>query len=1192
MKPFVHLHNHSEFSLLDGIATVGKIAKRVSELGMPAFALTDHGVMYGVIPFYRAMNDAGVKPIIGCEVYMARRRMSDRDAQIDRDHFHLTLLARNLDGYRNLMKLVSIAHCDGMFYKPRIDFETLAVHKDGLICLSGCLNGPIAKTFLNEGEDAADVLVDRFARLFGGDYYIEIQRHGIAEEDRARAYLIDAARRKGIRLAATNDCHYILKEDARAHDIALCINTRKGVDDDERLRYDEKEYYIKTRDEMDALFGDVPDALDATVEIADMIDFTLPLGKVTFPNFAIPEGRSEETHAELLRNLVFEGAIKRFGTPVQNDIIERLNHELEVIEDMGYSTYFLIVWDFIRFARSRDIAVGPGRGSGAGSCVAYCLEITDVDPIEFNLIFERFLNKDRVTLPDFDIDFCMNRREKVIEYVKEKYGADNVAQIITFNHLKAKAVIKAVGRVMNLPFHYVNQVTKTIPYGINMTLETALRESPDLVRMMDEDEKVAELIADAAKLEGLASHGGVHAAGVVIAKGRLEDYVPVQKAADSDMRVAQYDLTVIEDAGLVKMDFLGLRTLTMLEEAVKLVREFEGVEIDLRKLPLDDEKTYRLFQRGDTVGVFQFERDAVRRVLRDAQPRNIEDISTINGLNRPGPASYTETYIRNRRNPEFAEYVIPELRDELAETAGVVIYQEQVMLACRKLAGFTMGEADIMRWAMGKKKIKKMEEMKVKFIEGCIANGYTRNHANHWFALIETFAGYGFNKCHSLPYSILSYQTAYFRAHYPRHFITAVINSYLGDAKTTRQYIAEARSMGFEVYKPDVNMSVYEFRPEGDGIRFGLAGIKGIGRSAIQAIHDARATSEFKSVSDFLTRVDSRAVTKGVLEALIKAGAFDELDNIRAKLLADINTLTDKSRDPRQGGLFGGLTPEPERSDATSARYSRVEIAEMEYDVLGVYLAWHPLEGAAVLNDPNLMTPTRFYEWFNENLDTVSTNRQVELGGVLANIEFAISRNGREYARARLTDAEEFVTLLIFENTLKNIRNLLVTKNQVRVVGTMNLENLEADDDDEGKPQSKDVTVYVNELAMYESSNASDSASAQDESAWKSSQSAGEGFARKADAAVLVNAGAVADAVGEAADTLVLEIPASALRKLDMHELAAELSLARDGDSNVTLAIADGNGGIRIVRLPDDIRVEQKRLKVIAARFGLTVRSE
>ncbi|MCD6119074.1 DNA polymerase III subunit alpha [bacterium] len=1187
MKSFVHLHNHSEFSLLDGIMPVNVIAKRVKELGMPAFALTDHGVMYGVIPFYLAMNEAGLKPIIGCEVYVAKRRFTDRDPQIDRHSFHLTLLAKDISGYRNLLKLVSLAHCEGMFYKPRIDFNALSEHHEGLICLSGCLNGQVSQVFLSEGEDAASGIIDEYAALFGGDYYLEIQNHGIKEQDRVREFLVDTARAKGLQIVATNDCHYARKEDARAHDIALCIGTKTKVADKDRLKYEESEYYIKSREEMEKLFPDNLEALDISLDIADKIDFELPLGKVFFPNFEIPASRKEKDHAELLKNLVFEGAVKRYGDPVPEHIVERLNHELSVIKEMGYPTYFLIVWDFIRFARSKGIAVGPGRGSGAGSCVAYCLEITDVDPIRFNLIFERFLNKDRASLPDFDVDFCMNRREEVLEYVKEKYGADNVAQIITFNRLKAKAAIKAVGRVLDLPFQYVNEVTKKIPLGPKVTIDDALQEGHELAKMMQDDEKVEFLVREAGKLENLVSHGGVHAAGVVIAKGQLEDYVPVQKAADSDMRVAQYDLSVIEKAGLVKMDFLGLRTLTMLENAVKLVREFEGTEINLRDLPLDDEKTYKLFQHGDTTGVFQFERGTVRRVLRDARPETIEDISTINGLNRPGPASSTGQYIENRRDPESASYVIPEIKEVLEETAGVLIYQEQVMMACRLLAGFTMGEADMMRSVMSKKKVREMEKLKVKFLEGCKANGLSKNKAEHYFGLIETFAGYGFNKCHSLPYSILSYQTAYLRAHYPRHFITAVINSYLGSAKETAKYIAEARRMDLEVHMPDVNRSEYEFRPENEGIRFGLAGIKGVGKSAIQSILSARESGRFKSIVDFIQRVDSRSVTRGVIEALIKGGAFDALDVNRAKLLGDVDRLTDKSHDPRQAGLFGDFTPEPDETEILGARYSKSDLSELEHEVLGVYLTGHPFEELPVLNDPELMNPTRFFEWMSENIELFNQRRPVRIGGVLADIGFLTSRSGNEFARAKLMDTESSIGLIFFSRNLKQARNLLVINNEVVVTGTLELDMVGSEDDDDIESAFSAATLIVNRIEKYESSvperlSSPDAGnSGLEDEAWldrKDGVRAGDDEKLRE----LASSGSVDDR------KIRIVFPSNALKDIDFHDLVDEM-LHYKGDHSVTIAVMSGDSVVKQLDLPDRIHLDINKIRTLARKYRFRV---
>lgn len=1186
--PFVHLHNHSEFSMLDGIAPIKKIAKRISELNMPAYALTDHGVMYGAIPFYKACRDAGIKPIIGCEVYVAARRLTDRDPQLDRHSFHLTLLAKNITGYRNLMKLVSLAHCEGMFYKPRIDFQALSEHSEGLICLSGCLNGPVSHTYLNSGEEAATGLIENYASLFGSDYFIELQRHGIPEEDRVREYLFEIAKKKGIRTVATNDCHYILKEDASAHDIALCIGTKALIETEDRLRYNSPEYYIKTREEMAELFRGHEDALDITLEIADSIDLELPLGKTFFPKFEVPEERPEKTHSELLRSLVFEGAAKRYGEPVPEHIVQRLDTELAVIEETGFSTYFLIVWDFIRFARSKEIPVGPGRGSGAGSCVAYCLEITDVDPIKFNLLFERFLNKDRVTLPDFDIDFCMTRREEVIEYVKEKYGADNVAQIVTFNHLKAKAVIKAVGRVMALPFAYVNEVTKKIPWGINITIGDAVKESPDLVKMMEDDPQVKRLVEDAEKLEGLASHGGVHAAGIVIADGKLEDYVPVQKAADSDLRIAQYDLTVIEDAGLVKMDFLGLRTLTMLDEAVKLVREFEGVEIDLRNLPLDDEKTFRLFQQGDTVGVFQFERDAVRRVLRDANPQTIEDISTINALNRPGPSQHTGLYISNKKNPATAKYVIPEIKEVLEETAGIPIYQEQVMQAVRKLGGFTLGQADVMRWAMGKKKLDRMEDMKGQFLKGCAKNGLTRAKAEEYFAMIETFAGYGFNKCHSLPYSLVSYQTAYIKAHYPKHFVTALINSYLGNAEVTAKYIIEARRSGVKILPPDVNKSVFGFRPEGGGVRFGLGAIKGLGPSAIQAMLAVRSDGDFKNAQDFVHRIDQRAVTRAVVEALVKAGAFDSIESDRGSLLAEMDRLCDKSTDPRQAGLFGAGDDAAEHSNVFASKFSKADLSEFEHEVLGIYLTGHPMESAPVLNDESLMTPSGFFEWLADVWHSAEYTPQgrklmVQVGGVIGQVEVLTSKSGSQYARVKLGDIECTLNLLIFAKTLKSVRNLLVERNQVVVKGFLEFDSLEMDEEADFETQLEKANIIVSEITMYEDKN-----SGQPERRSGSDHASPNGGEKQGGNG---NGGGLSSAKSGGNGDLVISLSADACKEVDVHEMVDELSRGT-GDLRVRFMITSKEKTLRVYNLPGRFRTDLARAERLSRKYHYRINQE
>ena len=1101
---FAHLHNHTEYSLLDGLARIHQTVERVKELGFGAYAITDHGALYGVIEFYDAMREAGLKPIIGVEAYLAQRTIADRDPAVDKSSSHLLLIALNRDGYKNLLRLTTIAHLKGFFYKPRIDLEVLEAHKEGLICTTACLNGPVARLFRSGELGKAEEMFDRLLSIFGQErFFAEVQDHGLPEEREYRQWLVELARRKGVRLVATNDCHYVRPEDAHTHDIALCIATGKTLDDPNRLSYGSDQFYLKSLEEMEALFGDLPEALETAGEIAELVDLELELGRPKFPVFKVPpqEGLAEDDLAAYLRRLSYRGAVNRYirdhqakhldpeelggealapvgeeGLPedvrqvegaerLPRVVVERLEHELQVIISKGYAGYFLVVQDFVRAARERGIPVGPGRGSAAGSLVAYCLEITDLCPLRFGLLFERFLNPERESLPDIDIDFCQERRDEVIEYVVEKYGEDRVSQIITFNRLKARAAIKAVGRVMGLPFQFVDGITKLVR-GWNVTIEEAIEQSPELRERYQGDEQVRRLLDEAKKLEGLPSHSGVHAAGVLIADRPLEEYVPLETQKESTMRVTQFEMHSAERVGLVKMDFLGLRNLTIIQETVELVREHLGEEIDVRRLPLDDEETFKLFQRGDTWGVFQFERPTIRRIMVDSKPRTLEDLTALNALNRPGPLEngMDRLYISNRRHPDRVEYPLPELREILEPTSGVLLYQEQVMEIARKLAGYSLGEADLLRRAMGKKDRALMDQVIGEFVQRATERGVDRRKALSIAEMISKFARYGFNKSHSACYALIAYQTAYLKAHYPVFYMTAIANSLIGKTDKLKECLEECQRMGIVLLPPSVNRPVYRFTPEEGNIRYGLGGIKGVGPAVVDAIREAHGGRPFKNIDDFLRRVDRRRVNRSALEHLIKAGAFDELGEDRGWLLEQLDRMSDPNLNLEQSQLFGegGASFAGGRSD----RYTRDELAWLEREVLGLFFSHHPYRGLPVLNDEKLLTPTRIRQMAEENPRTFE-EKQVRVGGVLAGIERRYSKKSNKvFVMARLEDEREVITLLIFERALGQCGAFLHENNQVVVTGRLEL----ALDEEGNLGELEEGRLIVDRLELYDPS--------------------------------------------------------------------------------------------------------------------------
>jgi len=1065
MPEFVHLHNHSQYSLLDGIATFEDIVRRLHDTGMGAFALTDHGNLYGAVEFFDRMSAAGLHPIIGCEVYVAQRGCMGGEGDADRTSRQLVLLAGSQDGYRNLVKLVSLGFTQGYYYRPRIDFELLSAHKEGLIALSACLHGVVNAPLLQEGEARAEEEVERYAKLLGEErFFLELQNHGLPEEERAREFLRDQSRRHGLPLVATNDCHYVYPEDASAHDIALCLQTRVKQADEDRMRFSGPHYYLRNQKEMAELFAEDPEALANTARIAGRCQVELRDRVVHFPAFSLPEEQAKMSPEEFLRSLAFEGAERRYGEPVPEQVRARLEEELSVISSTGFTALFLVVWDLLRHARQEDIPAGPGRGSAAGSLVSYCLFITKLDPLQHGLFFERFLNKERVELPDFDLDFCYERREEIIDYIRRRYGEENVAQIITFSTLKARAVIKAVGRVKDYEFAYVDRITKRIQ-GLNLTIRQAVEQSPELAEMLERDPAARELVQEAEKLEGLVSHVSVHAAGVVIADRPLIDYVPLRTVKDTPMLVTQYEMGSLEKVGLFKFDVLGLKTLTTIDKCVRYVREIEGKEIDVDAIPLDEGEVFEeIYSKGDTFGVFQFEAPHIVRVMKETHPTSIEDLTALNALNRPGPmqGGMFDIYIRNTAHPEKARPPAPELEPILAPTSGVLLYQEQVMLIARELAGYTLGEADILRKAMGKKRRELMTKQREEFAARAEEHGTSKRKAGEIWKMMENFAGYGFNKAHSACYAYLSYQTAYLKRHFPQYFIAALMNTYISDPGKLAEALADAARQGIEVTPPRINRSAFDFTPTAKReIVFGLGGIKHLGRAAVDEIVNERGRGgAFESVEDFLGRVGSRAVTKTSLDYLIRAGAFDEFGHDRGELLTNLDGYLARRVHRNQIDIFSDASTPTVISHRQSTPQ---EIAQMELQSIGVFLTHNPYEQAFVLRDPRVNQIEQLLRELEES-GLQLADKKMELGGVLDRVSIRISQRKQRYALAKLCSVSASLTLVVGPSALQRHQNLLVDGNEALVRGVVNLDDAQSEEFEDLRESLK---MYVDSVTLY-----------------------------------------------------------------------------------------------------------------------------
>ncbi|OXM15284.1 DNA polymerase III subunit alpha [Paenibacillus herberti] len=973
---FVHLHVHSEYSLLDGAARIRDLTARAAELGMRSLALTDHGVMYGAVPFYKACLKQGIKPIIGCEMYLSGGSRLDKGTRKDNPIYHLILLAQNETGYRNLMKLSTIAHLEGFHYKPRIDHEILREHAEGLVCLSACLAGEVAQHLLYDRPEEAKLAALKYRETFGENFYLEIQDHGMAEQKKVTAGMITLSEETGIPLAATNDVHYLRQEDAAVQDVLICIGTGKSVSDPDRMHMHGDGMYLKSADEMARLFPHLPQALANTVRIAESCNVELRLGEHALPEYRpLPEGLSSAVYLE---QLCLEGMMQRFngatarhqgaetagradsallegaGSGLLEEAERRLRYELGVIERMGFSDYFLIVWDFIRYAHEQGIRTGPGRGSSAGSLVAYCLRITDVDPLKHKLLFERFLNPERISMPDIDIDFNDERRDEVIAYVSRKYGSDHVAQIITFGTLAAKAAIRDVGRALDVPIGDVDRVAKLIPGQPGTTLQSALASVPQL-REYAERDGTRELIATALKVEGMPRHASTHAAGVVISGRPLTDYVPLQAGSEA-AALTQYSMENVEAVGLLKMDFLGLRTLSILERTLDWVKGEGGETIDFRLIPDDDPATYEMLGRGDTTGIFQLESAGMRRVLRELKPSSFEDIISVLALYRPGPMEFIPRFIAGKHGLERIDYPHPSLEPILKDTYGIIVYQEQIMQIASEMAGFSLGEADLLRRAVSKKKREILDEQQAAFVRGSLGQGYSEEDAKRVYDMILRFADYGFPRAHAAAYGVLAFQTAWLKRHYPVSFMASMLASVTSNQRKTGEYIDECKRMGIGVLPPDVNYSSITFSPEGEAVRFGLASIKNVGTQAIDSILRERKNRPFASLIDLCRRVDLRVVNKRVLECLIGAGALESLPGHRAQQLAALDESVEaaqkwrKERAELQIELFG--FEEVQNWDVEMPQvqpYAQAQLLELERDLLGLYLSGHPLDGAEEL---------------------------------------------------------------------------------------------------------------------------------------------------------------------------------------------------------------------------------------------------
>ena len=1090
-KEFVHLHLHTEYSLLDGSGKIKKLMKQAKELGMKSIAITDHGVMYGLVDFFKAAEENGLKAILGCEVYVVAKSMHIKQPDKENATHHLVLLVKNQTGYENLMKIVSMASIEGFYYKPRIDHDYLKNHSEGLIALSACLGGEVQSYLLNEKYEKAKEVALLYKDIFKDGFYIELQNHGMEEQQKVNELNLKISEETGIPIVATNDVHYIKKEDSKSHDVLMCIQTAKTIDDPNRRRYPSDQFYLKSPEEMWDMFSYVPEALENTVKIAEECNFKYKFHESKLPKFPLKEGQDPY---EYLKDTCYQGLIDRYevfeslrekeldysevNKIVENskeakEYVDRLEYELGIINQMGYVDYFLIVWDFIKFSYDNGIPTGPGRGSAAGSIVAYTLGITKIDPIKYSLIFERFLNPERVSMPDIDSDFCYERRQEVIDYVVEKYGKDCVSQIITFGTMAARLCIRDVGRAMNYSYSEIDKIAKMIPTMLGITIEKALDMNPELKAAYDGDERVKNLIDVSMDLEGLPRHSSTHAAGVVISSRPLVEYVPLQKNDESI--VTQFGMTTLEELGLLKMDFLGLRTLTVMNDAINMVKENRGLDIDLDKIDMDDKEVYKMIGEGNTAGVFQLESPGMTSFMKELKPDNLEDIIAGISLYRPGPMAEIPRYIECKKNPDKVKYETPELEDILNVTYGVMVYQEQVMEIVRKLAGYSMGRSDMVRRAMSKKKHKVMEEERKNFIHGitedgevvvpgCIRNGIAEDTANKIFDNMMDFASYAFNKSHAAAYAVVGYQTAYLMKYYPVEMLAAMMNSIMGINEKVAHYIGIAESLGIQVLPPDINESYSKFTVKGDKIRFGMAAIKNVGSNVVDSIVRSRENKgKFESLVDFINKMEPSTINKRAVESLIKAGALDNFKVFRSKMLAVHEKLIDNISSDKKRNIDGQTSlfateelKNPEVRYPEIKEFNKKNLLAMEKEMTGLYITGHPLDDYA--QSLKMQTTNEISKIFSvqETLDetfeseitegslfnrqdSLQDNDRVILGGILTGVNQKVTRNNTIMAFLKLEDLTGTIEVIVFPKILDKVKSLCITDSLVIVKGRLSL---------------------------------------------------------------------------------------------------------------------------------------------------------
>ncbi|MCR5429664.1 MAG: DNA polymerase III subunit alpha [Eubacterium sp.] len=1065
---FTHLHVHTEYSLLDGSSKIKEITKQAKELGMNSLAITDHGVMYGAIDFYRAAKDAGIKPIIGCEVYVAPGPRFEKQAgENENRYYHLILLAENNTGYANLCKIVSKGFVDGFYYKPRVDYEILEKYHEGIICLSACLAGEVQRHLAVENYEAGKAAAEKYLKIFGeGNYFLEMQDHGIPEQQTVNQQLLRLSKDIGVDLVCTNDVHYTYKEDVEAHDILLCIQTGKLKSDEDRMRYEGGQYYLKSPEEMAELFKYAPQALENTQKIADRCNVDFEFGVTKLPNFDVPEGYTPWTY---LKELCEKGLEKRYPvmrgetdpncSATKEELVERLNFELNTIKDMGYIEYFLIVWDFIDYAKRNGIPVGPGRGSAAGSIVSYCLEITDIEPVRYALLFERFLNPERVSMPDIDIDFCIERRQEVIDYVGEKYGKDHVAQIVTFGTLKAKGVVRDVGRVLDMPYARCDQIAKMIPNELNITLTEALATSNELKAEYENDPEVKYLIDMSMRLEGLPRHASMHAAGVVICAKPVDEYVPLSLASDGSI-TTQYIMTTLEELGLLKMDFLGLRNLTVIQNTIDLVKANRGDDVDLKNIDYDDKKVLSYIGTGNTEGIFQLESAGMKNFMKELKPETLEDVIAGISLYRPGPMDFIPKYLEGKNNPDAVTYDCPELEPILKPTYGCIVYQEQVMQIVRDLAGYTLGRSDLLRRAMSKKKQDVMEKERQSFVygneeesvPGCIKNGISEEVATKIYDEMTDFAKYAFNKSHAAAYAVVAYQTAYLKYYYPTEFMAAMLSSVMDNSSKVAEYIYSCRSMGIEILPPDINEGFSDFSAAGDDIRYGLTAIKSVGRPIISAIIEEREKNgKFTDLEEFISRTTAYGVNKRAIENFIKCGAFDSFGATRKQMMMVYNDICDSISQERKSAMEGQVSFFDIADDETKDSYKikmpdcgefeKEQLLEFEKDILGIYVSGHPLDE---LEEKWKSHITNISVDFNEPEEgedpKVKDKSKVTVGGIINTLTKKFTKKGQQMAFITLEDLVGTVEVIVFPRQYEQYRTLMEEGEKIFVTGEAQIE--------------------------------------------------------------------------------------------------------------------------------------------------------